>query len=67
MSPLSEIEPEWLAGISGGRASSSSQEELKTLVKGTGDAVKDLVRQQASSSSSSSAMMPMMMMLMMKR
>jgi hypothetical protein len=66
MSELKEIEPEWLTGVAGGRASSSSQEELKTMVKATGDAVKDLVRQQADTSSSSQ-MMPMMMMLMMRR
>lgn len=67
MSKLAEIETHWLAGITGGRASSSSQEQIKAALQSTGDAVKDLVRQQQSTSSSSSSMLPMMMMMMMKR
>jgi len=62
------LDLEALAGVTGGRQSSASQAEVKTLLQGTGAAVKDLVRQQATgSSSSSSSMMPMMMMMMMMR
>ncbi len=57
---------ESLSGVTGGRQSSSSKEEIKTLLKSTGDAIKDLARQQTSGSSSDS-MMPMMMMMMMKK
>ncbi len=63
MSNLAEIETHWLAGVTGGRASSSSQEQIKAALQSTGEAVKDLVRQQQTTSSSSS-MMPMIMMMM---
>jgi hypothetical protein len=67
MSKLSEIEPNRLAGVTGGRASNSSQEPIRQALQSTGEAVKDLVRQQQNTSSSSSSMLPMMMMMMMKR
>jgi hypothetical protein len=67
MSKLSEIEPTWLAGVTGGRASSSSQDQIKQALQSTGEAVKDLVRQQQNASSSSSSMMLPMMLMMMKR
>lgn len=67
MSKLVAIEPTQLSNITGGRQSSSSQQELKTLVQSTGEAVKDLVRQQQSQSSSSSQMLLPMMIMMMRR
>ena len=66
MSKLTEIESEWLAGITGGRQSSSSKEEIKTLLKSTDEAIKDLARNQ-NSTSSSDQMMPLMMVMMMRR
>ncbi len=66
MSELTQIESEWLAGVTGGRQSSSSKEEIKTLLKSTDEAIKDLARNQ-NSTSSSDQMMPLMMVMMMRR
>ncbi len=57
---------ESLSGVTGGRQSSSSKEEIKTLLKNTDMAIKDLARSQSTPSSSDS-MMPIMMMMMMKK
>jgi hypothetical protein len=55
-----------LATVGGGRKSSSSTEEIKTLLTQTGEAIKDLAR-SSQKSSSSDQMMPMMMMMMMRK
>lgn len=56
---------ESLSSVTGGRQSSSSKEEIKTLLKGTDDAIKDLARNKTTSSSDQ--MMPLMMVMMMRR